>query len=148
MKSNVSMDFKDLFLNEEYDTCISSFHELMKEEKEDLESCYYALLSLIGNNDLYQALSIIKKSKILNSELIKSYLDSEGANLINLLNENDEIKKVVIVINFISNHKEDDMADPNACMDYFEMIGSLYELGYASGIVKELTSIGHMLFKM
>ena len=49
---------------------------------------------------------------------------------------------------FINSHKESDVNDIDTGFSYFEMIGSLYEIGYSSSLIKELTSIGHELFKM
>lgn len=148
MKYNSDFDCSTAFYSEDYDECINCFLEKMKEEQEDLHLAFYALLSTIGNNDLYLGLSIMKKSKILNNEAITSYLDKEGANLVNLLVEKEDVQKVVIVMMFINNHKENDMNETESSLSFFEMIGSLYEIGYSSSLIKELTSIGHMLFKM
>ena len=144
----MDIDFKDLFLCEEYEKITSAFQEEIKEDKENLSDAYYMLASVIASNDIYLGLSIIKKSKILNKEEITSYLDKEGANLVNLLVESDEIKKVVILLTFINSHKESDMDEAEVGLSFFELIDSLYEIGYSSSIIKELTSVGHMLFKM
>ena len=144
----MDIDFKDLFLCEEYEKITSAFQEEIKEDKENLSDAYYMLASVIASNDIYLGLSIIKKSKILNKEEITSYLDKEGANLVNLLVESDEIKKVVILLTFINSHKECDMDEAEVGLSFFELIDSLYEIGYSSNIIKELTSVGHMLFKM
>ena len=144
----MDIDFKDLFLCEEYEKITSAFQEEIKEDKENLSDAYYMLASVIASNDIYLGLSIIKKSKILNKEEITSYLDKEGANLVNLLVESDEIKKVVILLTFINSHKECDMDEAEVGLSFFELIDSLYEIGYSSSIIKELTSVGHMLFKM
>ena len=148
MKYNNDFDYKQAFFNEEYDECINCFLERIKEEQEDLNLAFYALLSAVGNNDLYLGLSIEKKSKLLNSETIKSYLDKEAPTLVNLLVEKEDVQKVVIVMMFIDSHKDCDVNEPETGLSYFEMISSLYEIGYSSGLIKELTSIGHMLFKM
>ena len=144
----MDIDFKDLFLCEEYEKITSAFQEEIKEDKENLSDAYYMLASVIASNDIYLGLSIIKKSKILNKEEITSYLDKEGANLVNLLVESDEIKKVVILLTFINSHKECDMDEAEVGLSFFELIDSSYEIGYSSSIIKELTSVGHMLFKM
>ena len=148
MKYNNDFDYALAFYNEEYVECINCFQERIKEEKEDLKIAFYALLSTIGENDLYLGLSLMKKSKLLNNEIIKSYLDIEAPSLVNLLVEKEDLQKVVIVMMFINSHKESDVNDVDTGLSYFEMIGSLYEIGYSSSLIKELTSIGHELFKM
>ena len=142
------MSYRDDFLNEEYDKCIDEFKKEIKEDKEEYDSAYYMLASILASNDIYLGLSIIKKSKLLNQESITAYLDKEGANLVNLLVENDEVKKVVVLLMFINSHKDCDMNDTESYLSFFEMIDSLYEIGYSSEIIKELTSIGHIIFKM
>ena len=148
MKFDMDINFQDAFLNEEYEKCIDTYKDEIKEDKENLVDAYYTLASIIASNDIYLGLSIIKKSKLLNDEEIKAYLDKEGANLVNLLVESDDMKKVVILLMFISSHKDCDMNDIEVGLSFFEMIDSLYEIGYSSNIIKELTSVGHMLFKM
>ena len=148
MKFDMDINFQDAFLNEEYEKCIDTYKDEIKEEKENLGDAYYMLASVIASNDIYLGLSIIKKSKLLNMVDITTYLDKEGANLINLLVESDDMKKVVILLMFISSHKDGDMNDVEVGLSFFEMIDSLYEIGYSSNIIKELTSVGHMLFKM
>ena len=142
------MSYRDDFLNEEYDKCIDEFKKEIKEDKEEYDSAYYMLASILASNDIYLGLSIIKKSKLLNQESITAYLDKEGANLVNLLVENDEVKKVVVLLMFINSHKDCDMNDTESYLSFFEMIDSLYEIGYSSEIIKELTNVGHIIFKM
>ena len=148
MKYNNDFNIQDAFFNEDYKDCILCFEELIELDKEDLNSAYYALLSTIGENDLYRGLSLIKRSKLLSNKEISEYLDKEGANLINLLVEDIDTQKVVIIMTYINNHISGDMNDADMGLCFFEMIGSLYELGYKASLIKELTSIGHMLFKM
>ena len=148
MKFDMDINFQDAFLNEEYEKCIDTYKDEIKEEKENLGDAYYMLASVIASNDIYLGLSIIKKSKLLNMVDITTYLDKEGANLINLLVESDDMKKVVILLMFINSHKDGDMNDVEVGLSFFEMIDSLYEIGYSSNIIKEMTSVGHMLFKM
>lgn len=144
----IRMSYRDDFLNEEYDKCIDEFKKEIKEDKEEYDSAYYMLASILASNDIYLGLSIIKKSKLLNQESITAYLDKEGANLVNLLVENDEVKKVVVLLMFINSHKDCDMNDTESYLSFFEMIDSLYEIGYSSEIIKELTNVGHIIFKM
>ena len=148
MKLSDDLSLRDIFFSEEYQDCIDYYKDKVKNNSEDLESIYYALLSTMGLNDIYQGLSIVKKSELLNKKEIKDYLDLESASLINLLVENEDLQKVVIIIRFLNNHLNSDMNDAEVGMSFFEMIGSLYELGYKNTLIKKLTSIGHMLFKM
>ena len=148
MKFDMDINFQDAFLNEEYEKCIDTYKDEIKEEKENLGDAYYMLASVIASNDIYLGLSIITKSKLLNMVDITTYLDKEGANLINLLVESDDMKKVIILLMFINSHKDGDMNDIEVGLSFFEMIDSLYEIGYSSNIIKELTSVGHMLFKI
>lgn len=148
MKYSGDFNIQDTFFNEEYKDCIRYFEELIELDKETLNSAYYALLSTIGENDLYHGLSLIKRSKLLSSKEVSDYLDKEGANLINLLIEDTDTQKVVIIMTYINNHKDCDMNETDMGLCFFEMIGNLYELGYKASLIKELTSIGHMLFKM
>lgn len=142
------MNYRDEFLNEEYEKCIDDFKEEIKEDKENYNDAFYMLASILASNEIYLGLSIIKKSKLLNQESITSYLDKEGANLVNLVVEGDEVKKVAILLMFINNHKDCDINDTEVYLSYFEMIDSLYEIGYSNRIIKELTDVGHIIFKM
>lgn len=140
-----NMLFKSLFYIEEYDDVIILYNKLIKYEIESYEGIYYTLLSCIANDDIFLGLSIIKKSILLNNEEIKCYREIDGANYINLLKENEDIEKALIVTLFVENHfnKCDELA-----VGYFENVGSLYEMGYSIEIVKELTTVGHMIFKI
>lgn len=51
--------------------------EYLKHEYESYLVIYYMLLSYIGNEDIYQAVSLIRRSKLLNREDVKAYYSGD-----------------------------------------------------------------------
>lgn len=141
---------KERFFDEDYKEVLEIFNQLINEENYHFSYLYYGLLSCIALDDIYLGLSIIKKYPLLNDEEIKSYLEKDGANFINLKRLDLDIQKALIITLYLLNNKdyESILNRIDANINYFELIGSLYELGYDNCVIKELTSIGHMIFKI
>lgn len=100
-------------------------------------------------NDIYKALSIINNSKLFN-ETINNYYEDGGANYINLLKENKEIKLAYIFIDFIKHMAMINICnscDNNIVVKYYELISFLYEIGYEEEIIDRLNEIGYKIFK-
>ena len=60
------------FIIGNFDEAVIIGLELRTRGIETYDTLYYLLLSLIANNDIYQALSIINRSKLLNRQEIKN----------------------------------------------------------------------------
>lgn len=143
-------EIKDLFYQEKYSEVIKIYNQLNEKEIYDFKYLYYGLLSCIGLDDIYLALSMIKKYPLISEPEIKSYLEEDGANFINLLKLEEDIQKTLFVCLYLQGNKDNESILKNieANINYFELIGSLYELGYNNNVIKELTNIGHMIFKI
>ena len=143
-------EIKDLFYQEKYSEVIKIYNQLNEKEIYDFKYLYYGLLSCIGLDDIYLALSMIKKYPLISEPEIKSYLEEDGANFINLLKLEEDIQKTLFVCLYLQGNKDNESILKNieANINYFELIGSLYELGYNNNVIKELTNMGHIIFKI
>ena len=52
MKFDMDINFQDAFLNEEYEKCIDTYKDEIKEDKENLVDAYYTLASIIASNSI------------------------------------------------------------------------------------------------
>ena len=141
---------KELFYEEQYKDIIKIFNRLNDQELYDFEYLYYAILSCIALDDLYLGLSIIRNYPLLEDDEIKSYLEDDGANFINILKTNELVQKALIVCLYLDRNKNNTsiLKSIEANINYFELIGSLYEIGYSNNVIKELTNVGHIIFKI
>ena len=130
--------------------------ELRTRGIETYDTLYYLLLSLIANNDIYQALSIINRSKLLNRQEIKEFHQEDGANYSNLLAYADhepEFTLLLLIVNYIkglanelNNQSEKDL--DYSLFRFFDLINLVYELGYPLKIMQELSSIMKIIFNL
>lgn len=144
------VEIKEKFYQENFNEVIKIFNHLDELKIYDYNYLYYGLLACIGLDDIYLGLSIIKKYPLLNDEEIKNYLEVDGANYINILKLDINIQKALIVALYLLRNKDNESILKNieANINYFELIGSLYEIGYDNSVIKELTNIGHIIFKI
>ena len=145
---------------ERFDLIIKMYDNLCKIKIDSYPILMYTLLSCIGLKDVYLALSYMKRSKLLTDDL-KWYLDEDGCNYYNYLKENKDIQLLLIVVVFIKNNAnmlinnmllEDSEKNINAksCeigVSFYELISTLYEIGYSMEVIKRLNEIGYILFK-
>lgn len=137
-----------------YDEVILIGEELLKVEYETNKGLYYILLSCLVNNDIYHALSIIKRSKIINHPETKRYLEADGANLslvLGMANKDFDLKLLIIIVNLINGIGIEMMMGINTSLEYIfgrmlELVDQLYEMGYPIEIIEELTIKVKMLF--
>lgn len=137
-----------------FDETILIGEELLKKGYESFSSTLYVLLSCLGCCDIYHALSIIRRSKILNIPDINSYLATDGANYFNILkfdSNNGDIGLALVVANFIvglskeiSNEKE--IEKEYILIRAFEVIDTLFEIGYSETSINKLTNALKMMF--
>ena len=137
-----------------YDEDILIGEELLKRGYESHEALYYILLSCLANNDIYHALSIIKRSKIINHPETKKYLANDGANyslLLGLSHKTPSILLLLIIANLINGIGIEMMLGLDVNLEYIfgrmlELIDQLYEMGYHIEIINELTKVVKMIF--
>ena len=137
-----------------YDDTILLGEELLKNGYESLHSIYFVLLSCLGRLDIFHGVSIISRSKLLNSLEIKEYRNFDGANYSNILSiteKNEMLSLALIIVNFIEGLSRENMGEKEIDYEYvmlrsFEMIDTLYELGYSSNITNKLTENIKMIF--
>lgn len=137
-----------------YDEDVLIGEELLKRGYESHEALYYILLSCLANNDIYHALSIIKRSKIINHPETKKYLANDGANyslLLGLSHKTPSILLLLIIVNLINGIGIEMMLGLDVNLEYIfgrmlELIDQLYEMGYHIEIINELTKVVKMIF--
>lgn len=141
---------KELFYNEDYQGVIKIYETIKETEEYNYLYLYYALLSCIGLDDVYRGLSIIKNDPLLNDKETESLIEADGANFINILKHDEGMQKALVICLYLDNNKNypSILKNIEANINYFELIGSLYELGYSNNVIKELTNMGHIIFKI
>lgn len=141
---------KELFFNEDYQGVIKLYNQLKDKEIYDFEYLYYALLACLGLDDAYLGLSIMKNNPLLENEELASLIETGGANFINILKCDEGMQKALFICLYLDYNKDypSILKNIEANINYFELIGSLYELGYSNNVIKELTNVGHIIFKI
>lgn len=124
------------FNNRLFEKAITVTEELFKKGIEKFECYFYTLASLIAKNDFYYAKSIINRSKILNDETIKNYIDDDSNyNILLTLHEAlfKEVGLCLILVNFINEMIEESLKNKITSdyiiMRYFDLLNLLYEYG-------------------
>lgn len=144
------------FIIGNFDEAITIGLELQKKGIETYETLYYVLLSLIANNDIYQALSVINRSSLLNNSEIKELYLEGGANYSNLLHYAESYPNftlLLLIVNYIEGLAREMSGTKEPNPDYllfrfFDLINLVYELGYPLEILQELSSIIKIIFNL
>lgn len=139
-----------------YDEAILIANDLIAKNVETFTVIYYALLSALGNNDIYQAKSIIKKSQLLNSSEIKNLYSKDGANYSQLLTHVHSLPGLalaLIITNFVEGLARELASGVEIDQEYllfrfFDLINMLYEIGYPSVIIRELAKVMKIIFNI
>ena len=137
-----------------YDQVIMISNDLMSKGIETFEIIYYTILSMIANTDIYQAMSYIKRSKILNLEDIKEFHSEDGANYSNLLNFSATLSSstlALLMVNFVEGLSREMTGNLDVDKEYllfrfFDLINMVYEIGYPLEIIEELTRAIKLIF--
>jgi hypothetical protein len=139
-----------------FDQVIIFYSELKRLEIESFDIIYYTLLSLIANCDIFQAMSIIKKSIMLNTDDILSFHTSDGANYSSLLSiseESADVTRCLLIVNFVKglsiemSHQKEQESE-YILYRYFDLINLIYELGYPIEIIQELSLAMKIIFNL
>ncbi len=147
---------KSSFYLRKYDQVIILYFEFLKNNIETDEILYYTLLAHIALVDIYQALSIINKSSILNDSSILEYLEVDGANYSNLIKTNKLAKEkqlVILITNFIKGIARELANNITIDQEYillrlFDLINTLYEIGYYDELIQELLDVLKIIFEL
>lgn len=117
-----------------------------KDYLENNEILYYLLLGLIGNKKINRAKSLIEESGLVKNN--RDFFEDDSASFVNLLSEDEDLQKVIIISLFLvrSTLFNNDFSELE--INYFELIGSLYELGYSKKVIEELNNDGLKIFKL
>lgn len=154
-------DFIKLHENDLVDLLYDYFSKSMFDEIEEIENLikivnkdylenneilYYLLLGLIGNKKLNRAKALAEDAGLVKKN--KDFFESDGASFTNLLSEEASLQKVIIISLFLFRGTlfTDDFKELE--INYFELLGSLYELGYDKKIINELNNDGLKIFKI
>ena len=101
---------------------------------------------MIGNKKINRAKSLIEESGLVKNN--RDFFEDDSASFINLLSEDEDLQKVIIISLFLvrSTLFNNDFSELE--INYFELIGSLYELGYSKKVIEELNNDGLKIFKL
>ena len=144
-----------LFVCKYFTEVVTFVEELRKNEIEDMTYSFYLLASLIGEDDIFMAKSYLKRSKLMNSNIVKAYIEEDGANYSNILNC-DDVNNIpcLLLINYINEYEKEGITNEAGFKEkdmriykYFEMIDNIYNFGYDESIVSFMSSIGRILFE-
>ena len=116
---------------------------------ESYDAIYLMLLAALANNDIFTAMSIIKRSQLLNSPDVKSYLEIDGANYHLLINCPKDQSKALILCNLIEGMIKEtagSITKEYIAIRLCDLIDVIYEIGYDEEIVLELANIVKVLF--
>lgn len=117
-----------------------------KDYLENNEILYYLLLGLIGNKKLNRAKGLIEESNLLSNN--KDYFEEDSASFTNLLSNDYSLQKVVIIALFLIRCTLFTNDYSELEINYYELISSLYELGYSKKVIDELNNDGFKIFKI
>lgn len=142
-KTGIEILIEVLFKKRDFNKVVICIEDLKKRNLENCKWYFYSLMSLIANEDLYYAKSIINKSQILNDPSIKYYIDDEGADYYRIINLHDDllysIGPCLIVINFINDLLEESIKNnvtkEYTIMRFFDLLNLLYESGADEKII-------------
>ena len=141
---------KAMFYKGKYESVVSLVTSLQQKEYEKLEIYFYLLCSCLALEDIYQAASVVRKSSILNSNEVKMYWDEE-ATYSSILNCDKKVKKTYVMLRFMREllkeiSMNDNLEDGYVGIRYFELVNTLWEIGYEEAFVKELIEIANEIF--
>ncbi len=147
---------KSCFFLKKYDQVVILYFEFLKKEIETYSIVYYTILALIANIDIYQALSIINKSKLLKQEQLQIYFEIDGANYLNLIKSNkllEEEQLAILVVNFLKGISRElanniELDQEYILFRFFDLINMLYEIGYPDGIITKLIFALKIIFNI
>jgi hypothetical protein len=145
-----------VFLIGNFDEVIAIGTDLMKKDIETFDILYYTLLSLLANTDIYQAMSIIRKSTLLNLDEVKEYHASDGANYSNLLHYSDSPASSILsllIVNFIEGLSREMTGHTDIDREYilfrfFDLINKVYELGFPLNVIQDLGRALKVIFNL
>ena len=134
---------ESLFKVREFEKVVSFVEELRKKDIESFNLTFYALASLLANDNFYYAKSMIKKMKILNDPEVKAYIDEDEADYGRILSlPYQELKSrgpCLILINFINEliaeTLKNDVDKEYVMMRCFDLLNLLYEYGLENDII-------------
>ncbi|MCK9536494.1 MAG: hypothetical protein M0R05_02710 [Bacilli bacterium] len=139
-----------------YDETILIGNDLITKNVETFTVIYYSLLAALGNDDIYQAKSLIKKSRLLSSGEIKNLYEKDGANYSYLLAYSHSLTSItlaLIVVNFVEGLIREMASGVVIDHEYllfrfFDLINMLYEIGYPPEIIRELSKVMKIIFNI
>ncbi len=144
------------FIIGNFDDVVLIASELKKKGIETYDTLYYSLLALIANEDIYQAMSIIKKSIILNAAEVKELRLEGGANYTNILSYADNFPGftlLLLIVNYLEGIIQESAGKIEVNREYllfrfFDLINLVYELGYPLKIIQDLSAVMKIIFNL
>lgn len=147
---------RSAFILGDFDRVVMIYSEFFKNGIESFATTYYGFLGMLANTDIYQAISYIKKSELLNQSAVKEYFLKDGANYSNILflSKIDNYGPLaLILVNFIEGIAREvvgniDIDNEYILFRFFDLINMLYEIGYPDEIIGMLTQALKVMFKL
>jgi hypothetical protein len=144
------------FILGDFQNTITFGQQLLTKNYESLEILYYLLLSCIGKQDIYLALSLIKNSRLLSKPDYADYHNWENANYTRILgiftSQAFEQLTLIIMVFVLGLGRElsygTNQDENYFVVRWFDLLNMLYEAGYPAKIMDELCGIAPILFKL
>ncbi len=154
--NTINIIIESLFYCRQFDTIITFVESLRNKGFEDFLWYFYAFASIIGNDDIYLAKTILKKSKLLNDPDIQFYYSEDGANYVNILGMNDCILEkqgpCLIMINFINDLIYESLQKAidaeYVIMRAFDLINILCEDGASQELIELFINTLQIIFEI
>jgi len=147
---------KSAFLLGDFNNVVLIYSELFNRKIESYKLTYYGLLGLLANIDIYQALSFIKKSELLNKPEVREFFMKDGANYSNILVSGKldlYFPLTLVLVNFIEGIAKElvgnlDIDSEYILFRFFDLVNMLYEIGYPDEIIQKLTFALKIIFNL
>lgn len=147
---------RSTFIVGDFDQTIIIFSDLFQKGIETFPILYYGFLSFLANTDIYQVLSYIRKSTLLQSNNYQEYTNKEGANYSNILylsKLEHYATLTLILINFIEGISREVIGNIEIDQEYilfrfFDLINMLFEIGYPVEIISSLSSSLRIIYNL
>lgn len=138
-----------------FEEIITIGDELFKQAYESIEVLFHMLASFLALNELYQAKTIIRRSKILNMPEAKEVMAKENANFSKILALSRsyflDMAPCLLLANLINGLIEEEAKGVEInmkmiLMRYFDMINMIYEFGYDDEVIDKIEMVARIIF--
>ncbi len=129
--------------------------EFFKRNYESFHIYFYVFASYLSFHDIFQAVQLIYRSKILQDESIRYYYSEDNTNFFNIFHLSKELYDMcgdcLILVNFILELSKERILIKNRddgyfVFRYFDLLNGLYEIGYEAEIINKIENTFNTAF--